>query len=190
MTLLVPNVPVDEKDVVEACRILLRRIQDHHYVAWRENRWYSDDDLAKQVKQAHWDQLYNQRSYLHPDSVLSLVVAQEILLAGLSETPLRVISSLDQLGVHHKDTSDEVVRDALRLTDLPWLFDSVRISQFPLHEVLPACKVLGHERFQLMFVAGMSPEEILADVYAGVLAELDTLRVLAALLVRDAAPLT
>lgn len=187
---LVPGAPVTERDVLDAARMVLGFEQRPSYVAWRTNRWHSDDALPREIARDRHDWEFRGYRWLLRDTVFSLPIAQDILIAGLPYTPQHAIQGLDQMGLRAHPTTyegtdastDEDLALGLGLLDRPVLWAPIRESGFPLTEVSVALKVVSEDRLALMVDAGMSAAEMLDLIFAGQIPDEATLRVMAALL--------
>lgn len=184
--MLVPNGPVTPKDVCDAARVILGLDQRNTvtHIGWREMRWYDDEELAARVERQRGqvDVPRRNRSLAraHEGDVFTVPLAHDVLLAGLAMNPRATISSLNQLGVHYT-APDEDYRYAFALLDRPELFDPARCAGVALSEVLNVDKVLGTERFRLMWQAGWSGDAIVEAAYTNMPPDLTALRTLVAL---------
>lgn len=183
--MLVPNAPVTTEDICDAARVILGLDQRETHIAWRDTRWWNDEELPVEVERQRWDATAGRRKMFlmraHEGDVFSVMLAQDVLLAGLAMSPMATISSLNQLGVRHDTSSTEDFGYAFALLGRPELFDPAREAGVALSEVLVVDKVLGTERFRLMWQAGWSGDAIVDAAYSATLPDLVGLRTMVAL---------
>lgn len=183
--MLIAKAVVGRDDVIAASRVVLGLVQRDSYVAWRDRRWYDDEELARRVRQERHEAKYARGFWVggrvREGDVFCLTTALEVLLAGVAMGPLAVISSLDQLGVHHETSPVEDFQFALELLDRPGLFDPVREMAVPLSEVRIVDKVFGEHRLRMAWRAGWLGDEVLSATYSGDVPDLTMLETLAAL---------
>lgn len=186
LSVLKPNAPLPVTDVLDATRVVLRQVQRPAYMAWRTERWWSDEQLAKEIHVHRHLRAMDMDTYdpqrCRPEwTALGLPVAQDILIVCLTDTPQRVISSLEQLGIHHADASNADLLTAFTLIDSPDLFDAIRLTGVRLDRVRPIVATVGRERFLLLHAARLTGAEIESAITEDQVPSVETLQVMVAL---------